>query len=200
MTLLKNILTCLGLVATLSLASAAPIDDAEKSLHSTINCVLECLKNGDSKETKRQEIMTTITTAFDFPLMSKLSLGKRSYSKLTEDEKAQYTDLYISQLQNSYLDKLELYSDEKIEFEKAYMEKKRIVIPTKVISGADVITMNYKMYKSKKGAWKVFDVVIEGISVISTYRSQYTSILKDGSVSDLFAKMKEQQKTEIDKL
>ena len=192
---LKRLFTCIGLAATLSLA-AAPVDEAEKSLQTTVNSVLECLKNGDSKQAKRSYIMNTINGAFDFPLMSRLSLGRESYYKLSEDEKAQYTDLYVKQLQDSYLDKLELYSNEKITFEKASTEKGKIIIPTKVLSGTETISMDYKMYKGKDGSWKIFDVVIEGISIIQTYRSQYTSILKNGTVSDLFARMKEKQNRE----
>ena len=194
MNLFKTLLACAGLIVTLSYANAVSIDEPETSLRTTVDSVLTRLKSNDTKEAKREFIVKTINDAFDFPLMSMISLKPEFRKMLTGKNREQYTDLYVKQLQNSYLDKLELYSNEKIEFEKAYTEGNKVVIPTKVLSGAEAISMDYKMY-NKKGSWKIYDVVIEGISIVQTYRSQYSEILEKGSVDDLIAKMRERQES-----
>jgi phospholipid transport system substrate-binding protein len=77
------------------------------------------------------------------------------------------------------------------------VNKKKVQIPTVLISKEKEYSMQYKMAKTKKG-WRVYDIEIEGVSLIHTYRSQYNHVLENGEIEDLLTKMRE-KKIENDK-
>ncbi|MBT8357256.1 MAG: ABC transporter substrate-binding protein, partial [Desulfobacterales bacterium] len=99
-----------------------------------------------------------------------------------------FVALFTKRLKDSYLDKMLLYSDEKIKYKASVQIKKKVHIPTILISKDNKIDILYKLYKSKQG-WKIYDIEIQGVSFISTYRSQFDEILRKGTVDDLLAKL-----------
>ena len=172
--------------------------DARKVVKDTVEAVLAGLRvEGMSDESKRDRIMDIITPVFDFPLMAKLALGKLYWPKLDEAEKKEYTELFIAQLKNSYSAKIALFTDEKVEYEEPVQVKTKVHVGVTVISKDERNKMLYKLYQSK-GNWRVYDVEIQGVSIISSYRSQYAQVLKTGSVADLLKKMKDKTRTDGD--
>jgi phospholipid transport system substrate-binding protein len=121
--------------------------------------------------------------------MAKLTLGRKYWPGLSEKNKKEFTDLFVVRLKNTYVDKLSLYNDEKVVYETPVQKGIKIQIPTSVISKNNKIAMLYKMYKSSDG-WKIYDIEIEGVSLISTYRSQFYDILNKGTIDDLLLKLK----------
>jgi phospholipid transport system substrate-binding protein len=106
----------------------------------------------------------------------------------------EFTSLFTAQFQSFYIDKLDLFSDEKVIFKPAtVVKKKKVQIPTVLVSKGKEYSILYKMSNTKAG-WKIYDIVIEGVSLIHTYRSQYNHILKSGEVDDLLTKMREKKK------
>ncbi|MBW1748172.1 MAG: ABC transporter substrate-binding protein, partial [Deltaproteobacteria bacterium] len=99
-----------------------------------------------------------------------------------------FTDLFIKRLEASYLEKLSLYNDETIVYKTPVQSGRKVEIPTEVISKDKLISMTYKLYKSKHN-WKIYDMEIEGISIIVTYRSQFDQILEKGTFDDLLLKL-----------
>ncbi len=96
--------------------------------------------------------------------------------------------------QSFYIDKLDLFSDEEVVFQPAtVVKKKKVQIPTLLLSKGKKYSMLYKMSNTKDG-WKVYDISIEGVSLIHTYRSQYNHILASGKIEDLLTKMREKKK------
>ena len=120
--------------------------------------------------------------------MSRLALGKKHWPSLTQDQKKKFITLFTKRLKDSYLDKMMLYSDEKIKYNAPVQIKKKVHIPTILVSKDNNINMLYKLYKSKQG-WKIYDLEIQGVSLISTYRSQFEEILRNKTVEDLLAKL-----------
>ena len=117
---------------------------------------------------------------------------------MTELQREKFLDLFVKRLQASYLDKLSLYTDEKVVIQsvkyavyksgkrKGKENKSRIVVVSALIKSGDEISMLYKFYKNKKlKSWQVYDFNIEGVSLIQTYRSQFKGILKKQSIEDL---------------
>ena len=184
-------------------ARAAPTDKDLKAVEATIkksvNAVLKSLKNKESdEETKRKEVMAIADKMIDIPLIAKLVIGKRHWKTFKKSQRTEFTDLFIKQLQNSYFEKVDLLTDEVVEFEKPARKKNKIHISTIVISKDERYLMIYKLYKKKnkkkkqkKGVWKVYDVEVEGISLVKSYGSQYDQFLRKDSVKDLLKKMKE---------
>ena len=163
--------------------------DAEEVLKGKLEQVISVLeKEKLNEETKKKEIVEIVTPMFNFSLMSKLTLGKKHWPGFTKEQKERFTELFTKRLKDSYLDKMMLYTDEKIEYKESVQVGKKVQIPTILTSKDNKISMLYKLYKSKQG-WKIYDIEIQGVSLISTYRSQFDEILRNKTVDDLLAKL-----------
>jgi len=164
---------------------------AEEILKSTLNRVFEVLQKEDlEQQAKNKEVDEIITPMFDFARMAKLSLGKKHWPGLTKEKKDRFTELFVNRLRKLYLNKLTTYTDEAIIYEPPVEVKKKIHIPTRLISKGKEISMLYKFYSSNNN-WKIYDIEIQGVSIIRSYRSQFNEILQRGTMDDLFDKMEE---------
>jgi phospholipid transport system substrate-binding protein len=162
---------------------------AEEFLKSRLDRVFEVLQKEDlGQQAKNKEIVAIVTPMFDFALMTKLSLGKKHWPGLTREKKDRITELFVKRLRQSYLNKLTAYTDEKIIYEPPVEVKTKIHIPTRLISKGKQISMLYKFYNSDNH-WKIYDIEIQGVSIIRSYRSQFDEILQRGTIDDLFEKL-----------
>lgn len=162
---------------------------AKELLVSKLEAALAVLQSEDlGQEDKNKRVTEIVEPMFEYKLMAKLTLGRKYWSDLSEEKQEIFTDLFVARLKASYLDKLALYTDEKVAYDEPVQEGQKIQIPTKVISKNNNISMLYKLYKSRDG-WKIYDIEIEGVSLISTYRSQFHEILSKGSVDELLLKL-----------
>jgi len=163
--------------------------DAEAIVKHKLDAVFAVLQNKDlDQQAKKKEIDEIVTPMFDFALMAKLTLGKKSWSQLPQEKKEKFTELYIARLKKTYLDMLALYTDEKVIFEPPAQVKKKVHIPTQLVSKDRKTSILYKLYKPADG-WKVYDLEIQGVSIIRSYRSQFGEILQNGTIDDLLRKM-----------
>ncbi|HEY5648046.1 MAG TPA: ABC transporter substrate-binding protein [Nitrospiria bacterium] len=189
---MKRILAGLGLAVVFSAGPvfADDLGDVDKMMKEKVNAVISILRDKDSdQDLRKQEIITIVESAFDFNLMARLSLGKTHWSELkTPAEREKYTTLFVRRIQDSYLDKMNLYSDEIVKFEPAMMQGKRIQLQTHLVSDSNNISILYKLYQSKKG-WRVYDLEIQGVSFVQTYRKQFEGVLNTGTVQDLIKKL-----------
>jgi phospholipid transport system substrate-binding protein len=117
-------------------------------------------------------------------------LGKKYWPDLSPEQRERFTELFVERLRQSYLNKLTAYKDEKIIYESPVTIKKKAHVPTQLISKGKKISMLYKLYSSNN-RWKIYDVEIEGVSIIRSYRSQFKEILQKGTFDDLLQKMEE---------
>jgi phospholipid transport system substrate-binding protein len=164
-------------------------NEAQALLKNRLDATIAVLQKKDlDQQKKNEQLVEIVTPMFDFHLMAKLSLGRKYWPGLSEAKKDEFTDLFIKRLRASYLEKISLYTDEKVFFKKPVQNKRKVRIPTEIISNNNRISMIYKMYKSKKD-WKIYDVEIEGISIISTYRSQFDQVLSKGTIDELLQKL-----------
>ena len=162
---------------------------AEEFLKGNLDAVFAVLQKKDlAPQAKNNEVVEIVTPMFDFPLMAKLSLGRKYWPDLTQDKKDRFTELFVKRLRKSYLDKLTTYTDEKISYESPVAVKKKIHIPTHLISKGKKISMLYKLYPSNN-IWKIYDIEIQGVSIIRSYRSQFREILAKGTFDDLLQRM-----------
>ena len=166
-------------------------NDPQELLRVKWNAVVSVLQKKDIDEKmKAKEISKIVTPIFDFPLMAKLALGPKHWPKLTPPQREKFTRLFVERLKTSYREKVTLYTDEKAIFKPAVQKKKKsiIYIPMELISKAKKITVLYKLRKVDK-YWKIYDVEIQGVSILWTYRSQFDDILRRGTVKDLLSKL-----------
>ena len=162
---------------------------AEEFLKSNLDAVFTVLQNNDlSQQAKDSQVEKIATPMFDFKLMAKLSLGKKYWPGLSPEQRERFTELFIERLRGSYLNRLTAYTDEKVIYESPVAVKKKVHVPTLLVSKSNKISMLYKLYRASD-SWKIYDVEIEGVSIIRSYRSQFNEILQKGTFDDLLKKM-----------
>jgi phospholipid transport system substrate-binding protein len=180
------------LLSFVFLSQAVTADDksaAEEFIKSNLDAVFTVLQKEDlTQQAKNSQVVEIVTPMFDFKLMAKLSLGKKYWPDLSQDKKERFTELFIERLRGSYLNKLTAYTDEKISYESPVAINKKVHMPTQLISKGNKIDMLYKLYPSNNG-WKIYDVEIQGVSIIRSYRSQFNEILQKGTFDELLQKM-----------
>ena len=162
---------------------------AEDLLKNKIDAAIEVLQKKETdQQIKNREILEIVSPIFDFRLMAKLAMGREFWPGLTKEQKERYSKLFTDRLKSSYLDKLTLYTDEKVIYRAPVQDGRKIHIPTELVSKTDTVSMLYKMYNSTQG-WKIYDIEIQGVSVISTYRSQFKEILSNGTIDELLLEL-----------
>ena len=168
-------------------------NSAEKLLKNKLDSVLVVLQKKDlAPEAKKKEIISIVTPAFDFALISKLTIGKKHWLGLPPKKRDRFTELFVEFLKKTYLDAIILYTDEKVVYKESVHIKNKVHIPTELLSKDNTYRMLYKFYKSKQG-WKIYDIEIQGISLVRTYRSQFDSVLRDGTIDDLILKLEKHE-------
>lgn len=196
-----RILAVVLAVAVALLTAPAPTRAGEPTdqVRGAIDRVLEILKKKDLQAKERRAERRTllreeISKAFDFDEMAKRSLGP-AWRQRTPEERKEYVALFRQVLENSYLGKVEAYQGEKIRYVKDSVEEGRIAtVETLIVTGkGQEIPLNYRMMK-EKSVWRVYDVVIEEISLVNNYRSQFGGILQRSSFQDLLARLREMVK------
>ena len=187
---MKNLLVAaISLLLFYQSALADDKSEVQELLKKNLDAVFSVLQKKDlAQQEKNQEIVDIVTPMFDFELMAQLSLGKKHWPGLSQEEKKRFTDLFIQRLKASYLKNFTLYTDEKLFYEPAVQVKKKIHTPTYLISKDKKISILYKFYKAENN-WKIYDLEIQDVSIIRSYRSQFSDILENGTVDDLLLKL-----------
>lgn len=181
--------TVIGLLLLGQVVTAHDKGTAEEFLKYHLDAVFTVLQNTDLAErAKFDRIEEIVTPMFDFRRMAKLSLGRKYWPDLSREDKEKFTNLFLKRLRQSYLNKLTVYTDEKIIYDSPVAVKKKVHVPTHLISKSKKISMLYKLYPSNN-TWKIYDVEIQGVSIIRSYRAQFNEILQKGSFDDLLRKM-----------
>ena len=170
---------------------AGPATDA---VQTEVDKIITKLQDPEFKQKTKEEkiagIREIINEIFDWTELSKRTLG-RNWKKFDDAQKTEFTHLFSRLLEGVYADRLLAYSDEKVIFEEEKELKKGKVEVYSYIRLADGkrIPLNYRALQ-KDGQWKVYDVIIEGISMVKNYRGQFRQILSKGSPEDLIATLK----------
>lgn len=188
-------LYCAVMQAAMADNDGNELSKVETELKDTVTDVLSVLRNEQlSREEKAERIMEIISPIFRFELMAKLTLGRRHWSQLSESQRAEFIELFMKHLRMSYIGKAERFADRKIH----YMDPtwagneggNRCVMNTYVLINGKKNALRYKFYK-KDDEWKVYDIEIEGVSLIRSYGSQYRNQMEKGGAENLFANIRE---------
>jgi phospholipid transport system substrate-binding protein len=164
-----------------------------QAVQTAVDAILGILMNDAlDKDVKRSQMREIINKRFDFRAMSQRTLAT-NWKKASKDEQQQFVGLFGQLIQNSYIGKVEAYTSEKVEYPAEKIKGKRAVVDTLIITSSTEIPVNYKVYL-KNDEWRVYDVIIEGVSLISSYRSTYQAIVKNDGFPGLFVKMEEKLK------
>ncbi|NWH06140.1 MlaC/ttg2D family ABC transporter substrate-binding protein [Desulfobacter latus] len=173
---------------------AAESLSATQALKVRIDAIIDVLntpefKGDDKKEFRRQKIRNIVMHGFDFGRMAQSSLGKY-WRRRTPEEKQAFTVRLQSLIENTYISKLETYTNEKVvylnEQRKTKKDREYAKVQTHIITvDGTEIPIAYMMYRQGRDPWLVFDINIEGVSMVNNYRSQFGEFLGRRSFSEL---------------
>jgi phospholipid transport system substrate-binding protein len=184
---------CLALFAAHGRVEAESAQSLLKEKSSEIIDVLDSPDLSEADKTSRIEDI--VDPVFDYELMARLSLGRRHWTGLSAEQQKTFTRRFVARLKDSYFDKISMYSgdaDAAFEYQAVKEQNNKVHVPVAVRAGDETVDMVYKFY-SARDSWKVYDVEINGVSIIRSYRSQFDQILADGTTEDLLEAVKEIQ-------
>jgi phospholipid transport system substrate-binding protein len=163
-----------------------------EQLQGTIQQVLSVVQDPVHNEAQRKEMLReTLMPVFDWVEMARQALGKNwSAAAGRENE---FISAFAEFLGNSYVGTIGSYKDEKILFVKESIEKDRAQVNTRIVpTRGDPTSVNYSLHRVR-GQWKIYDVVVEDISLVVNFRSQFSRILAKGSFDDLLRQLRERE-------
>lgn len=166
-------------------ALAGPPTDSMKV---TIDEVLRIVQDKELKqpakaEERRSRLEKVVADRFDYQEMSRRALGA-PWNTLSDQDKQEFVTLFRTLLTNSYAEKVETYSGEGVQYLNERTEKEYAEVRTKILSGKTEIPLDYRLV-NRGTEWRVYDVVVDGVSLVSNYRGQFTKIIRASSYSDL---------------
>lgn len=165
------------LMFALPVYAGAPLDSVKKCVNEVIALLSDPkLKAESAKEIKKEKLRVLYKQMFDEIEFSKRTLT-RNWNKFSPAQRKEFVDLFEQVLEKSYADKVLSYTNEKVEFYKETMlSANQAEVQSKIITSSKEIPVFYRVIL-KDGKWKVYDVVVENVSLVQNYRTQFNDIL-----------------------
>jgi phospholipid transport system substrate-binding protein len=157
--------------------AGAPLDNVKANVNSVLEVLRDPKLKGEAgKKVKGQRIEAAAEKLFDFVELSKRTLGL-NWNKFTPEQRKEFVGLFTTILKDAYVEKITAYTNEQVNFTKEVpLSGDTVEVQSVVISKGNQVPIYYRVIK-KESEWKVYDVVIEGVSLISNYRTQFREIL-----------------------
>ncbi|HFQ81788.1 MAG TPA: ABC transporter substrate-binding protein [Desulfobacterales bacterium] len=172
-------------------ALALKADEPLSQMENTVNKALALLKDPVLKKQqvlRQQKLYELIDYRFDFQLMGRLALGP-AWKTVDAGARDTFVRLFADLLKNTYVRRVDSYTDGRITFLKQLKRNKLAFVYSKYENNNDTMSINYKMI-NRNGIWRVYDVVIEGVSIVKQYRRQFAQILLNEQMSGLIKRLK----------
>ena len=188
--MLKKVFTILLVIAaTFSYANALKQNEIQEQMTKKIDNVLLILeKKNLTIPQKGEEIVKIIDEVFDYELMARISLGKETWNSISSEKQKKFTKVFESKLKKSYIEKLELYNDQKVEIIGLKPHNNtRLQLETQLVGKEGNYQINYNFYNKAKDSeqWLIYDVDLVGVSIIQTCRQQFAGLLKEKSFDEM---------------
>jgi phospholipid transport system substrate-binding protein len=157
--------------------AGAPLDTVKANVNSVLDLLRDPKLKGEAgKKVKEQRIQVAAEKLFDFVELSKRTLGL-NWNNFGSDQRKEFVQLFETILKDAYVDKITAYTNEQVNFTKEVpLSETTTEVQSIVIYKGGQVPINYRVIK-KENDWKVYDVVIEGVSLVSNYRTQFREIL-----------------------
>jgi phospholipid transport system substrate-binding protein len=169
--------------------------EATNQVKETVDEVIQVLnikelKKPEKEKERREKIRTIIDKRFNFAEMAKRSLGVY-WAKRTPEEQKEYLALFSDLLEDTYLRKIERYEDEKVTYAGEKIEGDYATVKTTIVSpkGGPETPVDYRIFK-KGDKWEIYDVIVEGVSIVNNYRTQFYQIIHSSSYEELVKRLK----------
>ena len=160
------------------------------TVETTVNAILGILRNDAlDMDQARDQMRVEIGKAFDARAMSQ-SVLSTNWRSASESQQAEFQNLFMQTLENTYMGRLEAYTNETVEFRKEEIDNNRATVETVILTGGNEIPINYKLRQRSDG-WFVYDVEVENVSMVSSYRETYRSVVRRDGMDGLLSQMRE---------
>jgi len=172
-------------ILPLSLYAGVPQNTVEGHVNNVLSVLRDPAMKGDkAKKAKKEKVRAISEKMFDFNELSRRTLAM-NWKNLNPDQQKEFIDLYKDILEDAYMDRIMSYSDEKVVFSKEIMlSDDTAEVQSNIITKKAEIPIYYRVIL-KDGNWRVYDVIIEGVSLIKNYRTQFRDILANKSPEEL---------------
>jgi phospholipid transport system substrate-binding protein len=183
---------------TLTLAAGALADgDPMSAVKGTINQVLSIVSDPAYKSAnsaRRDKLRTVIAPRFDFTEMARSALGYH-WRSLSQAQRDEFVRLFTGLLEASYIGKIEGYKGQQVVYVKELRDGDRAQVNTNIVQrGNEPISVNYRL-KESGGSWKVYDVMVDQISLVGNYRNQFSRIMNQKGYDTLVQSMRQKQQS-----
>jgi len=193
---MSNLAARLGLFLAIAFVAApafagAPTEQTKQTVDKVLSIVRDPnLKPASKQQERRDQLRQVIYPRFDFTEMAKRSLGSY-WARRSPQEQQEFTKVFTGLLERSYVEQIESAGGEKVNYTREQIEGDNAIVFTKVLTPkGEEVSINYKLHKVG-GDWKVYDVVVEEISLVNNYRSQFSRVLANASFDDLMRRLQE---------
>jgi phospholipid transport system substrate-binding protein len=165
--------------------AAVPLDTVKTNVNGLLDVLRDPKLKGEAgKKLKEQKIEAAADKLFDYVELSKRTLGL-NWNKFSPEQRKEFVELYRTILKNAYVDKITSYTNERVDFTKEVaLSETTAEVQSVIVSKGGETPIYYRVMK-KETDWKVYDVVIEGVSLISNYRTQFREILGNNQPENL---------------
>jgi phospholipid transport system substrate-binding protein len=178
-------------LSSVSAFSATPLETIKPQVDQALEVLRDpALKAESAKAAKEKKIWAILDSVFDYTELSKRTLAQ-NWQKLSPDQQKEFISLFGKLLGTVYMDRIIAYKDEKVVFGKVtQISDKSAEVQSEVVQSSKSIPIHYRMIL-RNGEWKVYDVVIEGASLVQNYRTQFREILTNKTPEDLLKTLRE---------
>ena len=188
-----SVIGIIYLWAAVPVTAGVPGDEMRATVENVLATLQDPnLKGPEKQKDRRSKLKSVINPKFDFAEMAKRSLGPHWQRRSPEEQKT-FVELFTELVEGAYLDAIESYNGEKVVIVKDTQDKTFADVTSKVMTKkGEEFAVDYKLHQVD-GGWKVYDVVLENVSVVNNYRSQFNRVIGKSSYEDLLSKMKDKQ-------
>lgn len=154
------------------------------------------------REIRWQQIAAVIDESFDFRSMSQSVLATE-WKRATPEERERFIEFFTQYIEETYRAKIEAYTDQRIDFGEEIIRGDRASVDTAIVTSATEIPVTYKL-KNNDGRWYAYDIVIEGVSLVTNYRNTFAAIAKsegmEGVLADIQRRIDKYHEEQAEKL
>ncbi|XPV76581.1 MAG: MlaC/ttg2D family ABC transporter substrate-binding protein [Desulfovibrio sp.] len=194
--MMKWSVLCVAMIITVLSCNVAlageqtPTEAIKNAVDNIINVISDKKYNTmkDGADKRYADLESTVDKSFDFGDLSARSVGK-PWLDFTPQQREAFIDAFSTLLKKTYIQKLGDYNGEKVDYLNEKVRGNRAMVLTQIEQNQKIIPVNYKLVK--KNSWMVYDVIVEGVSLVKNYRVQFSKLLRNKSVEEVIEQIRE---------
>lgn len=180
----------LVVIFVLATLPAVGAEGPQAQLEKSVTRIMEILRDDAMQDdARKQQITDLVRQRFDFRVMSQYVLGPQ-WRTTSAEQQERFVKLFSDLLEANYVDKIDAYDDQKISFVGEQIRDNRASVESLVLDGSKEIPIEYRLVDTQ-GEWLVYDVIVEGVSLVRNYRSSYREIVRKEGIDNLLTRMED---------